>query len=66
MPQAIYSENYLPKNGSINNWIPYYSTNNKSMIADETHLYNDLVENKEFEFFANSYVVECTVNNILN
>jgi 2-polyprenyl-3-methyl-5-hydroxy-6-metoxy-1,4-benzoquinol methylase len=63
MPQAIYSENYLPKNGSINNWIPYYSTNNKSMIADETHLYNDLVENNVFEFFANSFLVECSVNN---
>lgn len=60
MPQTIYSERHLPTNGSINNWIPYYSINNNSMISEETHLYNDIVDNNVFEFFANSFLVECS------
>lgn len=34
MPQVIYSDDYLPLNGSVDNWIPYYQPNNKSMISD--------------------------------
>lgn len=63
MPQVVYSENFLPKNGSIDNWIPYYEPNGNSMISDEEHLYSDLVDNDVFEFFANSYMVECSVEN---
>lgn len=63
MPQVIYSENYLPKNGSLDNWIPYYSINNNSMISDEEHLYTDIVDNNVFEFFANSFLVECSIDN---
>lgn len=62
MPQVIYSEKYLPKNGSLDNWIPYYSINNNSMISDEKHIYNDLTDNNVFEFFANSFLVECSIN----
>ena len=50
MPQVIYSEEYLPRNGSMDNWIPYYVPNNKSMVTDEQHLYNDLINNHVFEF----------------
>ena len=60
MPQVIYSEEYLPRNGSMDNWIPYYVPNNKSMVTDEQHLYNDLINNHVFEFFANSFLVECS------
>lgn len=63
MPQVIYSEKYLPKNDSLDNWTPYYSINNNSMISDEEHIYNDLIENNVFEFFANSFLVECSINN---
>ena len=59
MPQVVYSEEYLPKNGSIDNWIPYYEPNGNSMISDEEHIYGDLVDNDVFEFFANSFMVEC-------
>ena len=62
MPQVIYSEDYLPKNGSIDNWIPYYEPNGNSMISDEEHIYGDLVDNDVFEFFANSFMVECSAD----
>ena len=63
MPQVIYSEKYLPKNGSLDSWIPYYSINNNSMVSDEKRLYNDISDNNVFEFFANSFLVECSINN---
>lgn len=63
MPQVIYSEKYLPKNGSLDSWIPYYSMNNNSMISDEKRLYNDISDNNVFEFFANSFLVECSIDN---
>lgn len=62
MPQVVYSEDYLPKNGSIDNWIPYYEPNGNSMISDEEHIYGDLVDNDVFEFFANSFMVECSAD----
>ena len=62
MPQVVYSEEYLPKNGSIDNWIPYYEPNGNSMISDEEHIYGDLVDNDVFEFFANSFMVECSAD----
>lgn len=63
MPQVVYSEEYLPKNGSIDNWIPYYEPNGNSMVSDEEHIYGDLVDNDVFEFFANSFMVECCAEN---
>lgn len=62
MPQVVYSEDYLPKNGSIDNWIPYYEPNGNSMISDEERIYGDLVDNDVFEFFANSFMVECSAD----
>lgn len=62
MPQVVYSEDFLPKNGSIDNWIPYYEPNGNSMISDEEHIYGDLVDNEVFEFFANSFMVECSAD----
>ena len=62
MPQVVYSEDYLPKNGSIDNWISYYEPNGNSMISDEEHIYGDLVDNDVFEFFANSFMVECSAD----
>lgn len=60
-PQVIYSEEYLPHTGSMDNWTPYYYPNTKSLIADEANIYSDLIDNGVFEFFANSFLVECSL-----
>lgn len=60
MPQVIYSQKYLPHDGSMDNWIPYYQPSNKSMTIDEESIFSDIVENDMFEFFANSFLVECS------
>lgn len=61
-PQIIYSQEYLPKTGSIDNWKPYYYPNDNSTIACETNIYSDVIENDVFEFFSNSFLVECSMN----
>lgn len=33
------------------------------MVSDEKHLYHDIVNNNVFEFFANSFLVECSIYN---
>lgn len=60
LPTAIYSEKYLPKDESMHD-IKYYSiTKGKTLIADEKKLYKDMIENGVYEFFANSFLVECS------
>ena len=58
-PQVIYSDEYLPKNPSIDNWIPYYYPDTKTLIANEGIIYKDIIENEVFPFFSNSFLVEC-------
>lgn len=63
-PQVIYSESYLPRTKSIDNWIPYYYPNSNSLIANEKNLYSDIIDNNVFEFFANSFLIECSSTNV--
>ena len=60
LPSVIYSEKYLPKN-TLENMTPYYIPTAGTLIADEKNLYKDLIKNNVFEFFANSFLVECSV-----
>lgn len=62
-PQLIYSENHLPKKNIRERLIPYYPNPNTLLIS-ENDLYDDLIENRVFEFFANSFFLECSLENI--
>ena len=59
MPQLIYSDNYLPKKNIKERLIPYYENHN-SLVAMENELYDDVIENGVFPFFANSFLIECS------
>lgn len=58
IPQLIYSDSYLPDKNLNERLIPYY-LNGKTLLVNELDLYNDIVVNHVFDFFANSYLVEC-------
>ena len=62
LPTVIYSEKSLPKDENMFNLRPYYIPNNKTLVASEMRIYRDLIENGTFEFFANSFLVECSKN----
>lgn len=59
-PLYIYSEDHLPKD--TKDWVPYYVPDGSTLVADETKLYEDIITNNVFEFFANSFLVECSVD----
>lgn len=62
LPQLIYTDQYLPENNLRERLIPYYP-DHVSMLFNENILYDDLVENDVFPFFANSFLVEALYEN---
>lgn len=58
LPQLVYTDECLPEKNLRERLIPYY-TNKTSLIAVEKDLYDDVIENGVFPFFANSFLVEC-------
>lgn len=61
LPTVIYSQDKLPENGNMQNMNPYY-TNKSSLVINEKTLWNDIVDNNVFEFFANSFLVESSIS----
>lgn len=59
LPTVIYSQGKLPENENMQNLQPYY-TDKTTLVADEMGIYKDLIRNNVFEFFANSFLVECS------
>lgn len=59
LPQLIYSDSYLPENNLRERLIPYYRRND-TLLASEQELYRDVIENGVFPFFSNSFLVECS------
>ena len=60
LPTVIYSEKYLPRNGMLENVVPYYIPSDQTLVVEEEAVYKDIVRNGVFDFFANSYLVECS------
>lgn len=60
LPTVIYSEKYMPDNENMLNLRTYYIPDNKSVIAQENKIYHDVIQNGVFDFFANSFLVECS------
>lgn len=56
MPMEVYSEEYLPKNGSIKTITPAYDRD-RYAVFDEVLVYNSLCEDGLYEQFANSFLV---------
>lgn len=59
LPEVIYSEKQLPQNGNMLD-MEYYYTDYRTLVAQESFLYKDIIKNHVFEFFSNSFLVECT------
>lgn len=62
LPQLIYSDEHLPERNIRERLIPYY-VKQDTLLASENDIYDDLVANQVFPFFANSFLVECSPNN---
>ena len=62
LPVNIYTDAYLPAVGGLNRINPYY-LDDSSLIANERELYDEIIANNVFDFFANSYLVEAGIEN---
>lgn len=60
LPTVVYSQSRLPEDENMYNLQPYYIPDNTTLVADEMGMYKDIIENDAFEFFANSFLVECS------
>ena len=58
LPQLVYTDEYLPEKNLKERLIPYYRRSD-TLVAEEQELYDDIVTNGVFPFFANSFLVEC-------
>jgi len=58
MPTNIFSKDYLPEIGQIGACSPNYDQDRLVMFR-ENLVYNSLIKNDKFEFFANSFLVFC-------
>lgn len=59
LPQLIYTDRYLPEKNLRERLIPYYP-DHISILYNENMLYDDLIENAVFPFFANSFLIEAS------
>lgn len=60
LPSIVYSQKRLPRNENMLNVQLYYIPDKTTLIANEMAIYKDVIENGVFEFFANSFLVECS------
>lgn len=60
--QMIFTDEYLPKSSLRERIVPYYK-DKLTLVALEKDLYDDLVANNVFPFFANSFLLECGFDN---
>lgn len=60
LPTAVYSQEYLPENEKMQGMRCYYAPDNATVVAEEVKMYKDIIDNNVFDFFANSFLVECT------
>lgn len=65
LPQAIYTDEYLPKASIRDRVIPYYTDQEQQgLVCLENDISDELVENQVLPFFANTFLVECAKEKI--
>lgn len=63
LPSLIFSEDYLPTEKTIEEYIPYYYENTQ-VEFDEIKAYKEIIKNDMFDFFANSFFIEASQKEI--
>ena len=60
LPNIIFSDEYKPDKDKLQNYTPYLSEENTSVMYDEKKAYIDIIKNNQFDFFANSFFIEAS------
>jgi len=63
LPSLMFSDEYLPTEETIEKYMPYYYENSQ-IDFDEIKAYKEVIKNNMFDFFANSFLVEASQEEI--
>lgn len=63
LPNVLFSDEYLPNSQTIENYTPYYYEGTQ-IEFNEKKAYKEIIKNKMFPFFANSFFIECSQSEI--
>jgi SAM-dependent methyltransferase len=58
LPLQVFSDNYLPDIGQINSFFPNYDMERLELFSEKL-VFDGLIQNQQFDFFANSFLVIC-------
>lgn len=58
LPNIIFSDDYKPNEEKMKKYTPYLAGEEMYVQYDEKIAYQDIVKNKVFDFFANSFFIE--------
>ena len=61
LPNVIFSEEYKPNEERLEKYTPYLSEENTMVEFDEKKAYEEVIKNNQFEFFANSFFIEASM-----
>lgn len=61
LPNVIFSDTYQPNEDKLQKYTPYLSDENGWAEYDEKKAYLDVIENGQFDFFANSFFIEAAM-----
>ncbi len=64
LPNIIFSDKFYPTEETLKQYTPYVSDINASVDFDEKKAYLDIIKNKQFDFFANSFFIEASMQEI--
>ena len=64
LPNIIFSDEYEPDEDKLKEYTPYLSEENNFVQYDEKKAYLDIIKNKKFDFFANSFFIEASMKEI--
>ena len=63
LPNIVFSDEYLPTETTIEKYTPYYYEHTQ-VEFDEIKAYKEIIKNKMFDFFANSFLIETSQEEI--
>lgn len=61
--QEVYTEERLPGE-SLHEKILFHFEHPENLVMDEREIYSDVINNGVFEFFSNSFIIECSANKV--
>ncbi len=64
LPNIIFSDEYKPDKNKLKSYSPYVAEESMEVEFDEKKVYEEVIKNDKFDFFANSFFIEASKKEI--